>query len=338
MNVSLITDPTLSTTILTAQFSEPVLLNNNPSTTQLFINNTSTPTKWTPVEKTTRYCSSWVCAVPYTSDATTSYKLILNGQEILNARNQPLSIPEYTTTLTLSNPIGQSTYSPKPLPNATIIQQELDSLRELIELEPDSKWPLLTLEYLLGYWQEDIDSKELIDVLDKLCQVDSYRKNYYKDLRTNYIIRSKLKPFVSRADGNQEDIITKSTLELNNLGLTYLPTISGNVAFVKRLDLSGNCFTHATRGFEESVFYFFSLRELILRDCGIKKIDIGKLVNGCKSLNYVDLRGNDVEIVGEGGVVDRPRRIVKVAVDTMRSNLVVMDDAGYAVDIVFVSQ
>eukprot|EP00298_Acanthocystis_sp_HF-20_P019106 c22368_g1_i1.p1 GENE.c22368_g1_i1~~c22368_g1_i1.p1 ORF type:complete len:340 (-),score=113.75 c22368_g1_i1:28-1026(-) len=68
-----------------------------------------------------------------------------------------------------------------------LIRNELATCDELIGLEPDSKWPILTKVFLLltlSGWNESDKSEisGLKDYLEKLKEIDSLRSAYYQDL------------------------------------------------------------------------------------------------------------------------------------------------------------
>jgi len=66
-------------------------------------------------------------------------------------------------------------------PTEEVIRREIGYIRELLELEPDAKWPLLALVYLL---KETKDTSEVGGLLNKLIQVDPMRKGYYQHLKS----------------------------------------------------------------------------------------------------------------------------------------------------------
>jgi hypothetical protein len=64
-------------------------------------------------------------------------------------------------------------------PSAQVIDREIGYIRELLELEPDAKWPLLALVFLL---KEKGDTDEISTLLEKLMVVDPMRRGYYQHL------------------------------------------------------------------------------------------------------------------------------------------------------------
>ena len=84
-------------------------------------------------------------------------------------------------------------FNPKPS-EATekVLLEELENCTQLIELEPDSKWPNYTKAMIM----KTLDSKkyfqEIIDTLDKLESIDKMRKNYYQDQKSKLTIETML--------------------------------------------------------------------------------------------------------------------------------------------------
>lgn len=73
-----------------------------------------------------------------------------------------------------------------------LLKDEIEAVRELIELEPDSAWALQTLVHFLNqlvlHSPEGIDddsiSSKIISMLDKLIEIDSDREYRYRDKST----------------------------------------------------------------------------------------------------------------------------------------------------------
>jgi geranylgeranyl transferase type-2 subunit alpha len=72
-----------------------------------------------------------------------------------------------------------------------IIGEELESIKELYDLEPNSKWCCHALFYLEKYLHEekkepinDTQRQEMIEILEKLIHIDPMRKSRYQYLKT----------------------------------------------------------------------------------------------------------------------------------------------------------
>jgi len=111
-------------------------------------------------------------------------------------------------------------------PPEDVLEEELESVKELLELEPNSKWALLTLVKLLSKLGNRED--EVIEVLEKLKDIDVFRKEYYLD----FVSQFKMRKCLNKSSNNEE-------LDLSSQNLTSLPLIDECSIFTK-INLSDN--------------------------------------------------------------------------------------------------
>ncbi|KAJ3022513.1 UNVERIFIED_CONTAM: hypothetical protein HDU68_009065 [Siphonaria sp. JEL0065] len=176
--------------------------------------------------------------------------------------------------------------------------REMESIRELVEVEPDSKWPLMSLVHVLhelkGY------SQEAIGVLEKLKTVDPDRINFYSDYVSAFYWDLSLEqspPSVSNELIIPESyrltrIVTPHLLSpliarvvITNQKLTSLPQFP----CVQVLIVDDNLIT----GFED-IQWLFELKELSVKRNRIKSLE--GLKKARSSLRLVFAEGN-VELV-----------------------------------------
>ncbi|KAK9703255.1 Rab geranylgeranyltransferase, variant 2 [Basidiobolus ranarum] len=74
------------------------------------------------------------------------------------------------------------------LDRVKILEREIEAVRELVEIEPDSKWPLQTLVYLQDELRTTVGSGEAVvneirEHLEKLQSIDHLRRHRYQDLQ-----------------------------------------------------------------------------------------------------------------------------------------------------------
>jgi geranylgeranyl transferase type-2 subunit alpha len=65
-------------------------------------------------------------------------------------------------------------------------KRELAICEELMELEPDAKWPLVTSVVLMVHLRKQGHAEyedKITSYLDRLEEVDPYRKMYYRSMR-----------------------------------------------------------------------------------------------------------------------------------------------------------
>ncbi|XP_013188883.2 geranylgeranyl transferase type-2 subunit alpha [Amyelois transitella] len=114
------------------------------------------------------------------------------------------------------------------------LQKQLDSCRQLLELEPDSKWTMLTTTFLLHCLDAKRHHKEVIEKLQALKTIDSMRAGYYSDLITKWSIEEQL------ADDYQNE---KDSLVIRfNEKIAYLPHLQ-YYSFCEKVDLSNQSLT-----------------------------------------------------------------------------------------------
>ncbi|KAJ3394411.1 hypothetical protein HDU84_008407 [Entophlyctis sp. JEL0112] len=89
---------------------------------------------------------------------------------------------------------GSNTFSGTDLrQQRSVWERELESVRELVELEPESKWPLMALVHIMNELGGKND--ECIAVLERLRQVDPDRDKFYADYISDLIWKAHLPTF-----------------------------------------------------------------------------------------------------------------------------------------------
>ncbi|XP_041973378.1 geranylgeranyl transferase type-2 subunit alpha [Aricia agestis] len=125
----------------------------------------------------------------------------------------------------------QSQYSDSVLEE---LKEQLDSCRQLLDLEPDNKWTLLTLTFFLHCIDATKYDQEVLNNLHKLIQQDSMRAGYYYDLLTKWSIEQQL-----TNDYKQSTLLFKVSCKDK---ITALPHLQYN-SFCTIVDLSNQNLT-----------------------------------------------------------------------------------------------
>ncbi|KAG8237542.1 hypothetical protein J437_LFUL017209 [Ladona fulva] len=121
-----------------------------------------------------------------------------------------------------------------------VLEEQLSLCTQLLDLEPDSRWALLTAVQLLRTLKMRQPKSKLkeydemvMEYLDKLIAIDPLRCGYYTDLRSDCCLESALHP------GN----LTSSIIDLSSLGLTKFPSplASLPIALVSATDIDLSC-------------------------------------------------------------------------------------------------
>lgn len=115
------------------------------------------------------------------------------------------------------------------------LQQELESITQLMEVETDNKWAVLTAVLLMKALDPAKHEAHIMENLDKLQALDFKRVEYYKDLRSRFIVEGA----IDVMDEKTRQLTSSSTLSLPGRGLTklYHPEL---LTLVTSVDLSEN--------------------------------------------------------------------------------------------------
>ncbi|KAJ8679431.1 hypothetical protein QAD02_015218 [Eretmocerus hayati] len=116
--------------------------------------------------------------------------------------------------------------------NSSQLKEQLESYRTLVELEPDNKWARLTSLHLMSLLDFQHNFADILKELERLVEMDPLRVNYYKDMRSKYIIRHRLN---SDNDPNESHEI-----DLCGLGLTTLADQGHYLTFYRDINISNN--------------------------------------------------------------------------------------------------
>ncbi|KAJ7374528.1 hypothetical protein OS493_004866 [Desmophyllum pertusum] len=187
--------------------------------------------------------------------------------------------------------------------HSSVLQQELDSCRLLLEEEPDNKWTMLTMVLLMRALDPLLHEQETDLYLEKLTQVDCYRQGYYKDLRRKFRLENTIERQRSTKAKETELLTIQLGLtclsHMDQLVLTKEVNLSHNqlvsldecnmLQCVNILDASNNNLRHIT---QRHALRLCSLQELSLSNNNISNLDCLKSLQQCASLRKIDLRGN----------------------------------------------
>ncbi|XP_054282622.1 geranylgeranyl transferase type-2 subunit alpha [Macrosteles quadrilineatus] len=140
-----------------------------------------------------------------------------------------------TQVVTLQADKDQAWYKEKPVYEAgfshgvtEVLCGVLESCETLLQLEPDTKWPLLTSVLLMQAVDRKSFKEQTLEYLDKLVKIDRLRANYYLDLKSRYLMEYQL-----------EEWNLTGSFSVANLGLTALYH-SQYLLLAQKVDLTGN--------------------------------------------------------------------------------------------------
>ncbi|XP_046991448.1 geranylgeranyl transferase type-2 subunit alpha [Schistocerca americana] len=188
----------------------------------------------------------------------------------------------------------------------SVLEEELDSCAQLLELEPDSKWTLLTSILLMQAIDRHKYREATMEKLQLLSRVDPLRSGYYNDLRSRYLMEYAV-------DANQTAVKSALPKEINlsNSSLTALYHVH-HLSLFRNVDLSCNMLKlslaklHLLQNCQvlkldnnciNTLAAFPELRqlkELSLQNNEITGSEELKYLKKCRKLNSVDLSGNPI--------------------------------------------
>lgn len=180
-----------------------------------------------------------------------------------------------------------------------VLKSQLNDCHELLQLEPDSKWTLLTSALLMraiNRKDKDYHTKSL-EHLRKLETIDYLRAGYYQDLASRWNIEQELERWISA--GN-----LKGQLNLSNLKLTTL-YYEQYMCAIEDINLSKNSLQDK---------HFEKMKNFTC----CKKLDISKnVINSLKNFpNLPDLK--ELKVDGNG--------IPNEEVEDLLSKIAILDD------------
>ncbi|XP_022112441.2 geranylgeranyl transferase type-2 subunit alpha isoform X1 [Pieris rapae] len=154
------------------------------------------------------------------------------------------------------------------------LNEQLDACRQLLELEPDNKWTLLTTAFFLHCVDAKTYHKDIIDIISTLINIDEQRAGYYNDLKSKWCIEDNIqehyanltlhfkvesKKLSSLPHLQYYSFCEAVDLSNQNLPSRVLPGLI-KLQHCKKLNLSNNRLT-SLKGFP-----YLTLEELIITD------------------------------------------------------------------------
>ncbi|XP_076449140.1 geranylgeranyl transferase type-2 subunit alpha-like [Babylonia areolata] len=177
--------------------------------------------------------------------------------------------------------------------------RELDTVKELQEVESTNKWAMLTLVLLMRAADPLNYHDQILALLQQLQSLDSPRDSYYQDLRSRVIVESAI------ATSRDQNSLTLQGQKLTVMCCTEL------LPLLRELDLSGNALKQA-RGFSflqllrrlnlganqlthcQGLNHLPCLTHLDLSDNSISSVDCLLPLQTCRQLKVLNLSGNPV--------------------------------------------
>eukprot|EP00124_Ichthyophonus_hoferi_P003746 Ihof_evm1s347 gene=Ihof_evmTU1s347 len=160
---------------------------------------------------------------------------------IYNTRGDCISLPQpIQFTLPIEGGVGQWTNEGQTLTDemGDNMTAQLETCKELLELEPDSKWTLLASLYIMQALGREEYQQPIMDCLEQLTAVDPYRIQYYAALRSKAIFGEKVRTTMTSLMSNDQFVHNQS-FSCCKAGLTYIPPCE-LLGAMHTMDLSDN--------------------------------------------------------------------------------------------------
>ncbi|CAI9598075.1 unnamed protein product [Staurois parvus] len=203
---------------VTVTFSHPVLVGSDLI---LFIDERPVMVTWKTPEGKQKPSLVWVCDVPkdhLSGHCQHNIKVIWKDGE---TKKECTSYPGKRVTWFRDSVTEENIFSLELSEGkSSVLQQELQSCKELQELEPDNKWCLLTIILLMRALDPLLYEVETLHYFDTLKAVDPMRSGYYDDLRSKFQMENAILK-MEYAESNLIIVLDK-VLEVDNNEVSHL--------------------------------------------------------------------------------------------------------------------
>uniref|UniRef100_A0A8C9WEW5 Geranylgeranyl transferase type-2 subunit alpha n=1 Tax=Scleropages formosus TaxID=113540 RepID=A0A8C9WEW5_SCLFO len=185
---------------------------------------------------------------------------------------------------------------------SSVLQSELQSCTQLLELEPQNKWCLLTIILLMRALDPLGYEKETLAYFQTLKEVDSMRTSYYSDLCSKFMIENTILKMeyaevrvFSLCEKNLstlchlDQLLLVTHINLSSNQLLGLPPQFAMLQCLEVLQADDNAIENL-----EGVYHLSKLEEVSLRNNNITQLSDLKILTTCPRLARLDLRGNPI--------------------------------------------
>ncbi|KAK6099963.1 hypothetical protein MT418_001333 [Batrachochytrium dendrobatidis] len=198
----------------------------------------------------------------------------------------------------------EQSVSTQMMQSNSVWQEELSFIEQLSEIEPDSKWPLLTLVYIYEHVDSAKHAKSASKILNRLAEIDPLRTNYYRDWRSRFVWADYVDSIGAHVVDSDKSVSeahfqTKVSRHPMNLGLSVIPNTTP-LLLVTNLNLSGNCLCSL-----DFALSLLLIEKLIVDDNSIKSLP--KTLHNLVRLESISLQRNCISSASDAeGVKQHP--------------------------------
>ncbi|XP_015183845.1 PREDICTED: geranylgeranyl transferase type-2 subunit alpha [Polistes dominula] len=202
--------------------------------------------------------------------------------------------------------IYKNNLSIKEYHNKKQLQDQLESYKQLAELEPSNKWVILIGIFLMKKLNFLSYYDTIMDNLKTLCTFDTLRSYYYKDLRFQYILENAF----SGLWRQEKDLQINKKFALSELSLTKLHN-NQYFTFFEEVYLNGNELAN-------SLHQLSTLQYCKILDLSCNKIKSLKHLPTLSNLEFLSLRSNEISDINE--ITDLIKRQDKLMALDLKDN------------------
>ncbi|KAK3518804.1 hypothetical protein QTP70_014890 [Hemibagrus guttatus] len=281
-------------------FSKPV----NVVNLMLVLDGQPQQVEWRSIHPQFHYSPIWLCELPpgSISDINNEHNLTVHWTEKHTHRDCALYTGWMESWCRESATDQELFRSELSVEKTSVLQSELQSCTQLLELEPQNKWCLLTIILLMRALDPLGHEKETLTHFQTLKEVDPMRSSYYSDLCSKFMIENTILKMeyaevrvFSLSDKNLstlchlDQLLLVTHINLCSNQLVKLPLQFTMLHCLEVLEADDNAIENL-----EGLYHLPKLEEVSLKNNQISKIsDLSPLAT-CPKLTRLDLRGNPV--------------------------------------------
>uniref|UniRef100_A0A8C2DAJ7 Geranylgeranyl transferase type-2 subunit alpha n=1 Tax=Cyprinus carpio TaxID=7962 RepID=A0A8C2DAJ7_CYPCA len=260
--------------------------------------------EWRSTHPRLRHSPVWLCDLPpgSVSDISNEHNLTVHWTEKYTHRDCALYTGCAESWCRDSATDQELFRSELSVEKSSVLQAELQSCNQLLELEPQNKWCLLTIILLMRALDPLGHEKETLAHFQTLKEVDPMRSSYYSDLCSKFLIENTIlkmeyaevrvfslsnKNLTTLCHLDQLLLVTHINLSSNQL--LRLPPQFAMLQCLEVLEADDNAIESL-----EGLYHLPKLEEVSLRNNQICKLSDLESLASCTKLTRLDLRGNPV--------------------------------------------
>uniref|UniRef100_A0A671MFZ0 Geranylgeranyl transferase type-2 subunit alpha n=1 Tax=Sinocyclocheilus anshuiensis TaxID=1608454 RepID=A0A671MFZ0_9TELE len=235
--------------------------------------------QWRSAHPRFRHSPVWLCDLPpgSVSDISNEHNLTVHWTEKHTHRDCALYTGSAESWCRDSATDQELFRSELSVEKSSVLQAELQSCNQLLELEPQNKWCLLTIILLMRALDPLGHEKETLAHFQTLKEVDPMRSTYYSDLCSKFLIENTILKM---------EYAEVRVFSLSNKNLTTLCHLD---QLLLVLEADDNAIESL-----EGLYHLPKLEEVSLRNNQICKLSDLESLASCTKLTRLDLCGNPV--------------------------------------------